>query len=332
MWPRRVVAGLLLCVLGLTRQARAFDEDTQSTVLAQYRQALAEYQGERYCEAALGFQHALQAIPLPVSALWMARARAKCGDWLAALRDYATATKLISNELWLGNKQQRAQLVAATEAEALERRMPHLIIQVPLLLAANSQVMLDGKLLAPDRYGSKFAVNPGAHLLTLHQGNGIVERQVHVLPVQTLVIRLERTLPANATARELPDENGSLLASRPSSPPPARRFRTATIVAVSFGAAGITAGIVTRAFAFGQQSTIDSHCDTNKACDPTGMEAVHRADSLQTQSTIYLLAGLLGIGTGIGIAIAGKGKPESHAGLTPLVFASGGGLGFERKF
>ncbi|HMA93754.1 MAG TPA: hypothetical protein VKP30_13785, partial [Polyangiaceae bacterium] len=111
------------------------------------------------------------------------------------------------------------------------------------------------------------------------------------------------------------------------------RYQTATFVAVAIGAAGISAGTILRVLAFNEKSTIDAHCDQQKWCDSTGMNAVSKADALQTQSTVYLLLGLAAVGTGIGLAIADSGQPDIQAAtLTPVVLPSGAALTLRRKF
>jgi hypothetical protein len=106
--------------------------------------------------------------------------------------------------------------------------------------------------------------------------------------------------------------------------------RTAGIVLVSLGGVATIAGIATRLAAFAQEPVIDTHCDATRACDKTGMDAVSRAKTLQTVSTVSLIAGLAGVGTGVVLIVSGR-RP-SQATLHPLILPAGGGLAVERSF
>ena len=115
-------------------------------------------------------------------------------------------------------------------------------------------------------------------------------------------------------------------------PQPKPRSQTAAYVAGGIGAAGLVAGVVTRVLAFGQKSTIDGNCDASKACNSAGMNAVSRADTFQTVSTVALLVGLAGVGTGVYLVVAGSEKPATQATLQPLVLPAGAGLSLQRRF
>ena len=312
----RSIAVALVSVLGVARSAGAFEEDVKSSVAKEYQQAVDNYKAGQYCEAAQGFQRALDAIPLPVSALWAARAQVKCGDLVAATKTYEAATHLPPNELWIGIKQQRAQVESADELEALRRRVPHLAVNVSMALIPDSQVTVDGATLPHEAYGTKSVVNPGSHVVILHRGDYTVERRVSVAEGQSLVVELQvEPKPQPATTMP-PAENattpGAGVTNRaspspfaPVARPPAPDYKTATVVAVTIGAAGVTAGVIMRVLAFGQKLTIDAHCDQAKTCDASGMEAVNRANSFQIQSTIYFSSGLPVLGPASGSALLG---------------------------
>jgi hypothetical protein len=84
--------------------------------------------------------------------------------------------------------------------------------------------------------------------------------------------------------------------------------------------------------AFHQKSIMDAHCDQAKLCDPTGMHAVSSANSLQTQSTVYLLLGAVGVTTALGFSIAGTSNGASQTSLTAIASPTGTELRLERNF
>lgn len=122
----RVCLSLVLggpVLLGVPAPALAFDESTKSDVLLRYQAARGYYEQRRYPEAAAEFSRALETIPLPVLALWAARCHALAGNLVAAKAAYLDAIRLKPNELWLGDKQQRAQANATRELAELRQRL-----------------------------------------------------------------------------------------------------------------------------------------------------------------------------------------------------------------
>jgi tetratricopeptide (TPR) repeat protein len=101
--------------------AWAIDDATKTSALRHYRLAKSAYEAKQYSAASSEFQLAQAELPLPVVALWMGRAFARSGDLESAVRAYSDAIGLKSNELWFGDKQQRAQQEAEQELEKLRR-------------------------------------------------------------------------------------------------------------------------------------------------------------------------------------------------------------------
>lgn len=341
------VVAALLVVLCANRNAWAFDESARAEALAHYEKATANYGAQHYCDAAVGFAHAFDVVPLPVSALWSARAHAQCGDLTAAMAKYQVTAQLAPNELWVGVKQQRAQVEATDELELLRKRVPRVVIQVPPLGDEETRVTIDGTALAPEEYGTEYFVNPGAHVVVYTRGSVSLERRIIVAEQQVQVVQFGEGTPENSTvqfvqtkpelegARSRELARGESVTMKPPANTPVRserRYQAVTLVSTVIGATGLAAGIITRLLAFDQKTTIDAHCDSTKECDKTGMNAVSKADSLQTQSTLYSLVGLAAVGTGIGFAIAGSAKSTTQAKVAPLVLPAFAGLTLEQRF
>jgi septum formation topological specificity factor MinE len=349
------VLAALLTIVCTSHHAWAFEESAKAKVRVLYEQAKADLEAHRYCEAANGFNSALEAIPLPVLALWAARASAKCGDLVAAMVAYTKATQLTSNDLWADVKQQRAQVEAADELALLRKRIPRVVVKVTQSDDTDIKVAIDGQALPPEKLGTEVPVNPGTHVLAYTKNNVTTEQRVSVVEQQLLIVPLGQSKANDAVPALIHAQGENEAAAVPAptithspanvasasgstntpvaSPAPSEsRYKAATMVATVIGSAGLAAGLVTRLMAFNEKATIDAHCDPFKQCDAAGMDAVSRANSLQIQSTIYLLVGTAGIATAIGYAIAGKSEPSSQARLTPLVLPAGAGLRLERSF
>jgi len=100
----------------------------------------------------------------------------------------------------------------------------------------------------------------------------------------------------------------------------------------AIGIAALVVGGVTRGLALGQKKTIDGHCDAEKFCDQTGMDAVSSVRTLQTVSTVSLIAGAVGLSTGAYLVLSHPKRPEPQATLGAVVLAGGAGLSFRRSF
>ncbi len=118
-----VLSGVLF--LGASTRAFAFDDATRSAALQRYEAGRGYYEQGQYEAAARQFQLALERVPLPLLALWTARCYELAGHHFAAQSFYRAALRLTPNELWLGDKQQRAQSDASKELEQLTQRIEH---------------------------------------------------------------------------------------------------------------------------------------------------------------------------------------------------------------
>lgn len=328
----------LLCAPG---RAFAFDEDVKAHVQRNYEAARADYVAQHYCEAADEFTRCLDDIPLPVLALWAARSAAKCGDLVAAVATYARCTQLSPNDLWSEVKQQRAQVAAASELAALQRRIPQVIVKVTQSDDVEASVTLDGTALAKESFGTKVPINPGTHVVVYTHGEQSVTRHIRINERQLLVVRFPLNAPveaapapAPALVAPMPPHRDELDSSEPAAPhtEPGQRYKVASVMSFVIGGAGLAAGIVTRILALGQRTTIDSHCDPYKVCDSTGMDAISKADSLQTQSSVYLILGTAGVATGIGLIIAGQEESSPQTQLRAMALPGAAGLNLERSF
>ncbi len=242
----------------------------------------------------------------------------------------------------------------------LEKRLPHLTIRLTPVTPRGAVVERDGAPVVSSSLGVALPVDPGHHVVVVKVA-GHQERRFEVdvaegeskliqgepgpslppIKSPTVVTPLTTTPKAKVNGVEAQAVKGG---TGPHSPQPARQqqrllpsqpishSRTSAYIVGGVGAAGIVVGIITRALAFGQKSTISGHCNANKACDATGLDAVSSASTYQTVSTVSLLIGLAGIGTGVYLAIGDSEKPAAQATLQPMVLPMGTGLSIRRAF
>ncbi len=241
-------------------------------------------------------------------------------------------------------------------AAGLEKRLPRLSVRLAATAPKESTIERDGVQVGSSSLGMALPVDPGHHVVIV-KASGHQEQRYEVdvsegqsrellcepgaaVTPSASVSSIQPEKPALTSETEKPASAAGPI-STSNAPPLATaqtqlqsepRSRTVGYVVGGIGAAGLAVGVVTRVLAFGQKSSINAHCDVNKACDQTGMDAVSRANTFQTVSTVSLLVGLAGVGTGIYLVVAGSEKPSTQATLHPLVLPSGAGLSLQRNF
>jgi hypothetical protein len=142
---------------------------------------------------AKGFAQALATMPLPLLALWSARAYHKCVNLTEAMAMYDVACKFTPNELWVSDKQQNAQVEARDELELLRQRIPRVVIEVPALDGGEVRVTIDDNALIAAEYGKERFVNPGPHVIVYDRANVRTERRIVASEKQVQVARIEET-------------------------------------------------------------------------------------------------------------------------------------------
>jgi hypothetical protein len=224
-------------------------------------------------------------------------------------------------------------------AADLAKRICYVTIRLAPNNAPNVSVRRDGNDIPTEILGTPLAVDPGHHVFSVSaEGHeeGRCEIDSKEGETQELLCSLGKPLPVAAaispSVQPQPQPQPPLLSSpTPREQQPTAPSHTAAYVVGGIGAAGIVAGIVTRLAAFQQQSTLDAHCP-NHACDSTGMDALSRARTLQTVSTVALIAGAVGVGTGVYLGLSSTSPATSQTGFEPFVLTTGAGLSLRRRF
>ncbi len=168
-------------------------------------------------------------------------------------------------------------------------------------------------------------VTPGSHSIVLRQ-RGYADAKA--------TVRLERGTSQSVSLPMTP-EPPQAVAARGQAPGPSttggatsegpKRLdagggaRTAGYVVGAAGALALTAGIVTRVLAFDQKNTVDTECPA-KECNDVGWDALSKASTLQTASSLLLAAGAVGAGISAYLLLvpsASTGTPSLSASATP---------------
>jgi hypothetical protein len=305
-----------------------------------------------YSAACPKFAESYRLDPAMGTLLNVADCEERLGHVATAWTTYRKAIEL------LAPKDARVAFAKKKVAE-LEKRIPYLTVKLAAQAPAGAVVTRDGVEIGASSLGIAIPVDPGKHAVIV-TAPGYRERRYDLDLAESESRELiaepskEGASPAVAPVPQAapppkPAESMPLDASQqvPVTKPPAEPgpplastsdgatgsgTRTAGYVVGGVGVVGLVLGVVLRATAFGQQGTIDGHCSAARFCDDTGLDAVSKAKTLQTASTVSLAVGLAGFGTGLALILSNPARPTSSTALSPTVLPGGAGFTMSRSF
>jgi cytochrome c-type biogenesis protein CcmH/NrfG len=204
-----------------------------------------------------------------------------------------------------GGDERRA--VARERVKALQDKLPWLIVSVKNPTRSRAvMVKLDGVTLGPASLDVEVPVDPGKHTITFSSQAASGSRSLELSPGEHQRVELDAEeapaalVPSPNAARKAPEAEPS----RPTSAtdravPPSRGkpFRLAGYVAGGIGLASLVGAGIFTAVALGQRKSIESHC-TGTECDPDGLAAAERGQTLLRLADVALVTGAVGVGVG----------------------------------
>lgn len=266
------------------------------------------YQAGRYAEAIDKLERAFNVVRAPSIGLWSARALARAGKWVEAAERYHEAARLdpTSGDV---SVQRQAQADAVKERDELLTRLPALRIQVKGA-SPSARVTLDDVPLPSALLGAKVPVNPGPHVVELHDGYARVRRRIRASEGATVAIVLDANESAAPEAADGPPP-------QPSSKPGLSGLQVAGLVVggtglVSLGLSGYFAMSAAR---LDEQSKADSRCDSDNVCNLDGYNKRGEAINHATVATVTVVAGSVLAATGITLVVLGRQKARDELTL-----------------
>jgi hypothetical protein len=202
---------------------------------------------------------------------------------------------------------------AKAEADALEPRVPHLIVKV-IDKAPNTKITLDGALLNEAGWNTPLPLDPGSHSIRAEAPGR--------LPFETVASLAENqdkaiTVVLEVDAKPVETTKGS--------------SKVLPIVVTAVGIVGVGVGL---GLGYASMKKRDSACDAQKLCDPDGLES---GRSLANTSTIVtgVGAGLLVVGV-VWWALTPSSPPtdknDKAAHVVPYASTEGAGLAAFGRF
>jgi hypothetical protein len=208
--------------------------------------------------------------------------------------------------------------------DSLAARIPTLVITIhgP---AQGATVTIDGAAVPASLIGLPSRANPGHHAITVATATmqGHAEIDLGEGDKKEVAVELAPK-PVEHEAVATPEP--------PPKPPPEHHgARTAGLVLLGVGAAGLVAGGVTGVLTFTTQSDLQTKCP-NHVCGPASHDELTMANTLATVSTVSFIAGGVLEAIGLVTFLVGKPKAAPQTGLRVVPFFGPGSAGLRGTF
>ncbi|HHH31618.1 MAG TPA: hypothetical protein ENK57_25170 [Polyangiaceae bacterium] len=266
--------------------------------------ALQLYEQERWQQAYDKFTEADRVFHAPTLVLYRARSMANMGQVIEARELY----RLLLREAVQPKAPpqfREAKDVAFRELEAIDKRIPAVLIRLQGTAAARATIRVDGEIVSRKAAIAPVELNPGPHQIrvTADGAEDIVED--FELPDADAVVELDLVIGRAAEAVVPP------AAISPGTGP----TYVPAAIAFSVGGAGLVAGAVTGALVLSSSSDIKSRCRDGH-CLPEDESKGDDATVMAHVSTASFVLGGVGVIAGLALVIWAPGGEDSNARLS----------------
>jgi hypothetical protein len=269
---------------------------------ALYNKGMSSLKNEDFEAACPAFEESHRLDPKPGVLFTLAACEQKRGRLATAMTRYEDFLEIVAS-LPAGEKarQRQREQAAKREKEAIADKVPSLTVVLPPSVGEEYVVKRDGEVMGRPSLGMSLPVDPGEHVVTVHEGDGPAVLTERV----TLGLGEKHTLKLPATYPK----------SKPDTPPPPpgggegkeKRFPPALpVAALAVGGTGVVLGSVFGLMALGKKGTVDDECSGTVCRSEEGRSAGETGATFATVSTVGFVVGVLGIGTGVTLLLLQK--------------------------
>jgi hypothetical protein len=236
----------------------------------------------------------------------------------------------------------RRQAFSKERADALEPRLPRIVLRLAPGSPEGTRVQRDKVELGAASLGTPLPVDPGAHLVVV-RAPGRAEARYSVTVREGEVKEVALTAGAetaggngSSLSPTKTDAKGSTrsTASHPdASGSPTRR--TLGLAMGGVGIAGLVAAGVTGAFVIDRAGVVERDCPESQCTTTEGYDAAQTTKTLLVINAISWGVGIVGLGAGMYLFLSSGSTPPpkaQSAALSPIVSPSGGGVSLRARF
>jgi serine/threonine-protein kinase len=250
--------------------------------------------------------------------------------WAAYLQVAATAH---------GSGQAEREKVARARAKALEAKVPHLIIVVPIdSRTSDLEVKRDGTLVGPAQYDTMIPLDPGPHTVSA-TARGKSWEQSTTLTIDgatskvTIPVLGAEAAPPQIAAEPTKVEPTPVEPAPVETPSDGSTQRTLGVLTLGVGLVGVGVGTFFGIQSMSNNSDAKKECDAS-GCSPAGVTFRNDAISAGNISTISFIAGGVLFAGGLTLYLTAPRRPDTaklrglpssvRVGIAPQgVFAGG---------
>lgn len=225
---------------------------------------------------------------------------ADCEERLGRLATAWTYYRAVTQKLPSSDER---SAVAKSRADALEPRLPKLVLRLAPGAPAGTRVLRDGVELKAASLDSALPVDPGKHLIEVTAEGRAPGRFEISLGEGELVERQVAPGPARSTS--------AFEASTVS--PSGSDTRTLGWVLGGVGLAGVVTGAVTGMLVLDRKSVVDDNCDADKRCNQQGVDAADSGRTLGTISGLSFIVGGVALAAGAYFVLSSDGERPTTA-------------------
>jgi len=278
---RRRVGTCAFSVLLVARAAGATGEQAgrdQASADELFRQGRALATAQDYAHACPKFSESLRLDPAAGTLLNLA----DCEEQIGRLASAWAHFKELGDELPRTDERQE---VALERARILERRLPHLTVELSFATAPEATVKCDDVELGRGSLGVALPVDPGEHTVVVSQPGRTLQPVVFTLAEgqsRVLVVGPGEAIPVEGDG----------------SAPAGAGKRTAGWIVGGVGVAALATGTYFGIRALEDRSDSNAHCDGSLCADPAGAQAYQDAKGEARVADVGLGIGVIAVAVG----------------------------------
>ena len=220
---------------------------------------------------------------------------------------------------------------ARERAQALERRLPRLLLRLAPNAPPGTKLRCDDTEIGSPSLGVPLPLDPGPHIVHAEaDGRTSSSTEVTLAEGETRALDVAPGPPIAPPPERAPAPP-SMPTHAPEGSRPGSGLRTTGWVVGAVGLVGLGVGTATGLLTMSRKAEIDVHCVAGKGCDPAGYDAATSGQRLAIESNVAFAVGAVLAVTGISLVIAG-GTRASPTALLLGPSRGGAVLGLQRGF
>jgi hypothetical protein len=220
--------------------------------------------------------------------------------------------------------------VARQHIAALTPRVPRLTVVLAPGASANTRVRIGNVDVPPTSLGVSLPLDPGTYPVVVTSVSGASRAFSVTLTEGSREVRV--AIPPKGEAPPPSNVGASPPAAPRDETPGPSDTRPLGYALGGVGVAGLLTGTIAGIVALNHKSTRDDHCNADKICDQTGVDANDAYGTMATVSNIGWAVGLLGLGAGAYFVLTSDARDGSETAVRTSMGPAGSTVTMVRRW